>query len=150
MLETVRKFQACYYVVEPQGDRMDTETKIFVNNDLDVVMARMQARNIAREMGFSTVDQARISLATSELARVLSWAAQESSEMIISNVTRNGSLGLQVACLIQQKHISEGDAITQESAPQRSFAGACRLADESNIELYDNQHARVTLIKWLK
>jgi len=57
MLEIVRKFQACYYVVELQGDRMDRETKIFVNNDLDVVMARMQARNIARDMGFSTVDR---------------------------------------------------------------------------------------------
>lgn len=129
---------------------MDTETKIFVNNDLDVVMARMQARNIARDMGFSTVDQARISLATSELARVLAWATQESGEMVISNVTRNGSLGLQVTCLIQQEYISQGDSITQESAPQRSIAGACRLADESNIELCGGQRARVTLIKWLK
>ena len=55
-------------VVEFQEIPMETETKIYVNNDLDIVMARMQARNVAKEMGFGTVDQARISLAASELA----------------------------------------------------------------------------------
>ena len=129
---------------------MDTETKIFVNNDLDVVMARMQARDIAKKMGFGTADQARISLATSELARVLSWATHEPGMMVISNATRNGSQGLQVACLIQQEHISKGDETSEESIPQRSFVGACRLADESSVEMQDGQQAKVTLIKWLK
>ena len=129
---------------------MDTETKIFVNNDLDIVMARMQARDIAKKMGFSTADQARISLATSELARVLSWATQESSVMVISNATRNGNQGLQVACLIQREHISEENGTSEETVPHRSFVGACRLADESSVEVQDDEQARVTLIKWLK
>ena len=56
---------------------MDTETKIYVNNDLDIVMTRMQVRDMAKKMGFGTADQARISLAASELARVLSWGAMD-------------------------------------------------------------------------
>ena len=129
---------------------MDTETKIYINNDLDVVKARMQARDIAKKMGFSTADQARISLATSELARALSWAAHEPNEMIFSNATRNGDQGLQVACLIQEKQIAQGDETNEETVPQRGFVDACRLVDESSVEIQDDQQARVTLIKWLK
>ena len=57
---------------------MDIETKIYINNDLDIVVARMQTRRVAKEMDFSTVDQARISLAASELARLLTWTTTES------------------------------------------------------------------------
>ena len=127
---------------------MSTETRIYINNDLDIVMARMQARNVAKKMGFSTADQARISLAASELARVLSWAIREPGEMIISETTRNGHQGLQVVCLVQLEHIStEGEAAN--APPSRSFAGACKLVDESSVDVQNDQQARVTLIKWL-
>ena len=122
------------------------ETKIYINNDLDIVMARMQAREAAKQMGFSNADQARISLAASELARVLSWKIREPGEIVISATTRNGHQGLQVVCLVQIEHISsEGDA----SPPSRSFAGACKLVDESSVDVQNDQQARVTLIKWL-
>ena len=44
---------------------MNVQRKIYINNDLDVVTARMQAREMARQLGFRTADQARISLAAS-------------------------------------------------------------------------------------
>lgn len=122
------------------------ETRIYINNDLDVVTARMQAREAAKKMGFSTADQARISLAASELARVLSWKIREPGEIVISKTTRNGHYGLQVACLVQLEHISSKD---QASPPGRSFAGACKLVDESSVDVQNNHQARVTLIKWL-
>ena len=133
---------------------MDTETKIYVNNDLDIVMTRMQVRDMAKKMGFGTADQARISLAASELARVLSWGVIHGpSEMVISNTARNGHQGLQVVCLVQREHIPEGEAtngVDTKPIPQRSFVGACKLVDESSIEIQDDWQARVTLIKWLK
>lgn len=67
---------------------MSTERKIHVNNDLDIVTARLQAREMAKEMGFGTADQARISLATSELARVLSWNTDRCSEIVITNARK--------------------------------------------------------------
>lgn len=130
---------------------MDTETKIYVNNDLDIVMTRMQVRDMAKKMGFGTADQARISLAASELARVLSWGVYEPSEMVISNAARNGHQGLKVVCLVQREYIPEGEATDEgDRTPRRSFVGACRLVDESSVEIQDDWQARVTLIKWLK
>jgi serine/threonine-protein kinase RsbT len=45
------------------------EQCIPVKTDLDIVSARVEGRNLAKEMGFGTVDQARIATAISELAR---------------------------------------------------------------------------------
>lgn len=126
---------------------MDTETKVYINNDLDIALARMQARELAKKMGFSTADQARISLAASELARVLSWTPQSPSELVISNTSRNGHQGLQVVCLVQREHISAQGEDT--SVPNKSFAGACKLVDESSVDVKNDTQALVTLIKWL-
>jgi serine/threonine-protein kinase RsbT len=128
---------------------MNTETKIYVNNDLDIVIARMQARNVAKRMGFNTADQARISLVASELARVLSWTKGETTEMVISPARKNGCQGLQVSCIIQRKYIPT-EPEPKEVVSSNSFTGACRLVDESNIELENDHQARVTLVKWLK
>ena len=64
---------------------MSTERRIYVNNDLDIVTARLQAREMAKELGFRTADQARISLAVSELARALSWNNNGPSEIVMSD-----------------------------------------------------------------
>jgi serine/threonine-protein kinase RsbT len=126
---------------------MNTSTRIYINNDLDIVTARMQARQVAKDMGFTTTDQARISLAASELARLLSWSTSEASEIVISNAARNGHYGLQVNCLVQLEYISGKD---EGAIPTRSFVGACQLVDESNVEVHDETRAMITLIKWLK
>ena len=63
---------------------MDMETRVYVINDLDVMLARVQARQIAQKLGFNSADQARISLATSELARLLSWEAFQPGELTIA------------------------------------------------------------------
>ena len=145
---------------------MGTERRIYINNDLDIVVVRMQAREMAKQMGFGTADQARISLAASELARALSWnnegpgeivfstASQngqqgESGEIVMSDANQNGQNGLQVACTVNLELVSTGD--DQGSAvSNRSLAGACQLVDESIVEEQDDNRAQVTLIKWLK
>lgn len=132
---------------------MAISTKIHINNDLDVVTARMQARQLAKQMGFNTADQARISLAASELARVLSWNTSEVGEMIMSNAAgQNGYLGFQVVCLVNLKFIAPNPTQpdTEDfSIPRRSLAGACQLVDESIVEEQGSNKARITLIKWL-
>ncbi len=136
---------------------MRIERKIYVNNDLDIVTARLQAREMAKEMGFQTADQARISLATSELARVLSWNDDTPeqgapSEIIMSGTSQNGSLGLQIDCLINREYAPKGnsDWAKETSGPSRSLAGACQLVDESRIQEQNGEQSQVTLIKWLK
>jgi serine/threonine-protein kinase RsbT len=131
---------------------MSTERKVHVNNDLDIVMARMQAREMAKQMGFGTADQARISLAASELARVLSWNGNKSGEVVMSAIKQNEHQGLQVICLVSLKYIPTKDKVDwakEPSVPTRSLAGACQLVDESIVEEQDSKQARITLIKWL-
>jgi serine/threonine-protein kinase RsbT len=124
------------------------EDKISISSDLDVVMARMTARKIAKQMGFNTADQARISLATSELARALSWNTDTPGEITISNASQNGHQGFQAVCLIRSEHLS-GTQTQNKSVPNRCLDGARQLVDESIIEHTDEQQAQVTLIKWL-
>ena len=126
---------------------MNMERKIYINNDLDVVTARMQARELAKEMGFRTADQARISLAASELAKVLAWNTDASGEIIMSDTSQNGYQGFQVVCMVDLEHLSVDD---QSSGLNRSLAGACQLVDGSIVEEQDTKLALVTLIKWLK
>ncbi len=128
---------------------MDIETKIYINNDLDIVMARMQTRQVAKKMGFSTADQARISLAASELARLLSWTMTGPAEIVITPATKNGHQGLQVMCLVQLEYVSAADDEPDNSQASKSLAGALQLVDESNVEAQNDEQARVTLIKWL-
>jgi serine/threonine-protein kinase RsbT len=132
---------------------MSTERKVYINNDLDIVTARMQAREIARQMGFGTADQARISLAASELARLLAWTpGQQPREITMSPATRNGHPGIQVACLICFDQIpadSEGNEAEELLKQNHSLEGARQLVDESFIEPQDNNYTRITLVKWL-
>ena len=128
---------------------MNMERKIYINNDLDVVAARMQARELAKQMGFRTADQARISLAASELAKVLSWNTDVPGEIMMSDTSQNGHLGLQVVCTVELKYLSGADQSNQKSGLNRNLAGACQLVDESIVEEQDSKRALITLIKWL-
>ena len=131
---------------------MDTERRINISNDLDIVVVRMQAREMAKKMGFGTADQARISLAASELARLLSWNTTEPAEIVMSDTSQNGQHGLQVACMVNLAQISsdESDRVQGNTVSSHRFAGACQLVDESIVEEQDDNQAQVILIKWLK
>lgn len=48
---------------------MDIQSCVEVRNEWDIVSARQLGRNMAKELGFGNVDQARITTAISELAR---------------------------------------------------------------------------------
>jgi serine/threonine-protein kinase RsbT len=130
------------------------DNTIFVSSDLDVVMARIEARKLAKQMGFNTADQARISLAASELARALSWNNEAPGEINFSTASQNGQQGIQVVCFVKREYVAannNGDpAEPQEiSIPNRCLTGARQLADESFIEEQEGQKAQITLIKWL-
>ncbi|MBI1878149.1 MAG: hypothetical protein HYR94_07970 [Chloroflexi bacterium] len=108
---------------------------------------------MARQIGFGTADQARISLAASELARLLAWTqSHQPREITMSPASRNGHPGIQVACLICLDQISgesEADESEELSKQNHSLEGARQLVDESFIEPQGHEYARVTLVKWL-
>jgi hypothetical protein len=106
-----------------------------------------------------TADQARISLAASELANVLSWNTSEPGELILSEVRRDEQAGLQVTCTIDMATIplnqEEGrSGPTAAASPlygiehNQNLSSACRLVDESFIEAQNERYTRITLIKF--
>ncbi len=64
------------------------ERKSSIENELDIVAARRRAKEVAEELGFSTVDQVRIATAISELARNIVLYAKEGS--IVVRALREG------------------------------------------------------------
>lgn len=123
--------------------------RIAINSDLDIVVARLRAREIAREIGFGTIDQARISLAASELARILAAKITSAGEILISGVNTEDHVGIQVTSIdISDDGYDDttSRAVTHEDS---ALSNALSLVDESIVEQDGRQSTRVTLMKWL-
>lgn len=133
-----------------QGTKTVTQ-RIIINNDLDIVTARLRAREVAREIGFGTIDQARISLAASELARILTLKMTTPGEIVISGVHTAGHIGIQVTSIdSNDQNLEEavGRSI-QEPLKDSALTNAISLVDESIVEHVGAKNTRVTLMKWL-
>jgi serine/threonine-protein kinase RsbT len=130
-----------------------TARKIIINNDLDIVVARLRAREVAKEIGFGTIDQARISLAAGELARVLTKNSTAPGEIVISGIHTDGHLGIQVMSVspkvAENKAQMAATSTNATDATNNEISGAMALVDESLVEDQGEQGTRITLMKWL-
>ncbi len=114
--------------------------RIYINTEMDVAVARLQAREVAKALGFGTVDQARISLATSELARNMAGRGSEQGEVWVSCLERGTRKGLMV------EYVRAGARALAVSLSD--LVGVSHLVDECSVQ-NDAQHGtHVTLIKW--
>jgi len=52
---------------------MEFQSSVKIVTEWDIVAARQLGRNVSKELGFGTVDQARITTAISELARIFTY-----------------------------------------------------------------------------
>ncbi len=123
---------------------MGKTKKVSISNDADVINARLQCRQVARDAGFGTIDQARISLAASELARVLlkhQHLFDTPAEILISHTQQHGQAGLQLIGLS-----TNSNAVT-DSSSNNDLLSAIELVDEYLVE-NNEQGVRVTLMKW--
>ena len=159
-----------------QKTTSDTSRKITINNDLDIIVARLQAREIARDLGFGTIDQARISLAAGELARVLAEKLTCTGEIIISGVHTDSHLGIQVTSINpdaptntktnddthnkiektsnnnnSNDKTSDNTNHPNDNPPPTpdALAPIRHLVDDSTIETDHAHNTRITLMKWL-
>jgi serine/threonine-protein kinase RsbT len=133
-----------------EGTKTVTQ-RIIINTDLDIVTARLRAREVAREIGFGTIDQARISLAASELARILTTKMAIPGEIVIAGVHTAGHIGIQVTSIDSSDPKLEEAAGQSSRAPLQDSAlsNAIALVDESLVEQVGAKNTRVTLMKWL-
>jgi serine/threonine-protein kinase RsbT len=131
---------------------MGQEVKIKISSELDVIYARLRARKIAMELGFNTVDQARISLAVSDLARALTESQGWSGEILIDRVDEALQSGIQVTVLTPRTQQIDPTGIGRAVQGQANGLDPnhnLTMMDEYRVDDQDEQETRVTLVKWL-
>lgn len=133
---------------------MDNHSCVKILNEWDIVSARQLGRNIARELHFGAVDQARITTAISELARnIFIYAGQ--GEIRIEKVLQNGKKGLKVIAIDKGPGIENirkvmEDGYSTSGGLGAGLPGVRRLMDEFDIVSAPNEGTTVTAIKWIR
>lgn len=119
---------------------MNRSQTIVINNELDIIEARMRVRTLARETGLDLFDQARISLATSTLAIILGLEKGSHGSVDMTQLKTNDRAGVQVVC------------IRRDGSPRDVAAGvlddARRMVDEMQVSEPPGGGVAVTVIKW--
>lgn len=119
------------------------DTKMPINNDSDLVHARLRVRETARKIGMTLMDQSRISMATSSLANALGLnrSKQSSGYILIEKVATQAKTGLRVTCSRKNN---------EEFTPPISYFNNERwMVDE--LELLDSSpdEVSVSITKWV-
>ncbi len=132
---------------------MAESKRVMVHNDLDIVSARVEGRNLAKRLGFGVIDQARIATAISELARNLVLYA-DGGQISLQALEEGGRRGIQIVCSDEGPGIADIDLVMQDGySTQRGLGmglpGTRRLMDEFEIESQVEVGTTVTIRKWL-
>lgn len=133
---------------------MNPQSCVNIHKEWDIVGARQLGREMAKEIGFSTVDQARVATAISELARNIYLYAQRGkiSYEIIHVEDKTG------LCLVAEDEgpgisdISQvmKDGFTTSGGLGAGLPGVKRLMDEFDIQTEVGRGTTIKTIKWLR
>ncbi len=125
------------------------ENSIELQEEIDVVRARRQGRDMARDLGFRSTDQTRLATAISELARnVLNFAGSgiclitgewEESNRSIRVVVEDHGPG------ISDVHLAMEDGFSTGKGLGAGLPGTRRLVDEFDIQSQPG-HTRVSIM----
>lgn len=131
---------------------MGQDKAAVIRSDLDIVIARTMARDMAKLLGFGAIDQARIATAVSELARNMFLYAG-SGTVTVREIERGGRKGLEIICDDQGPGITDINLVMQDgySTSQgmgMGLPGAKRLMDEFDIRSREGQGTTITCRKW--
>ncbi|MGE7763588.1 anti-sigma regulatory factor [Peribacillus sp. NPDC097895] len=133
---------------------MEFQSCVKIINEWDIVAARQLGRNVAKELGFGTVDQARITTAISELARNIYLYAGQGS-VSIEKLNINGKSGLKIIAEDQGPGIEDirrvmEDGYTTSGGLGAGLPGAKRLMDDFDIESMPGEGTTIVATKWLR
>ena len=133
---------------------MEFQSCVKIINEWDIVAARQLGRNVAKELGFGTVDQARITTAISELARNIYLYAGQGS-VSIEKLNVNGKSGLKIIAEDQGPGIEDirrvmEDGYTTSGGLGAGLPGAKRLMDDFDIESIPGEGTKIIATKWLR
>ncbi|AGX02293.1 anti-sigma regulatory factor [Bacillus infantis] len=133
---------------------MGIQSCVKIINEWDIVAARQLGRNVAKELGFGTVDQARITTAISELARnIYLYAGQ--GQICIEKIYDGGKAGLQIVAVDSGPGINDmrqvmEDGFSTSGGLGAGLPGVKRLMDEFYISSSPGDGTDIRATKWLR
>lgn len=132
---------------------MIEKSTIDIITEWDIVAARQIGRNIAKEIGFGTVDQARITTAISELARNIYLYAR-AGEIVIEQIEEEEKKGISITATDKGPGIDDvrkvmEDGYSTSGGLGAGLPGVKRLMDHIEIQSLMGKGTIVKVEKWL-
>lgn len=132
---------------------MSDKSTIDIITEWDIVAARQTGRNIAKEIGFGTVDQARITTAISELARNIYLYAR-AGEIFIEQLVTDEKRGISITATDKGPGIDDvrkvmEDGYSTSGGLGAGLPGVKRLMDHIEIQSSMGKGTIVKVEKWL-
>jgi len=127
-------------------------SKFPINSMSDVFVTRMHARRLAQQLGFGPADQARLSLAASELGHLIMVHVEERGEITISEVKQDEQRGIEIYCVMKEVVVENDEIVPTPQGHEfhHVLTGALQLVDESKVDIENERVAQIKLIKWLQ
>jgi len=127
---------------------------IKINHEWDIVEARQLGRDIARNLGFGTVDQARITTAISELARNIYLYAGR-GELRFEVIELVNQKGICLSAIddgpgIKDISLAMQDGYTTSGGLGTGLPGVKRLMDEFDVKSEVGKGTKIKTIKWVR
>ncbi|WP_077210594.1 anti-sigma regulatory factor [Bacillus dakarensis] len=133
---------------------MENQSCVLIQTEWDIVAARQLGRNVAKEVGFGTVDQARITTAISELARNIYIYAGE-GQVCIEKIIKNGQAGLRIVAVdkgpgIPDIRLAMEDGYSTSGGLGAGLPGVKRLMDDFEIDSSLGSGTEIKASKWIR
>lgn len=126
---------------------------VSLRSDWDIVVARMAARDLARRIGFSAIDQARIATAASDLARDIVLHSGEGL-MTARTLEQGNYCGIEMAFSDSGPGLSViedsiHDGLIPNGTNGNGYRAAQRLMDEVEVQTNNGHGKTLVCRKWL-
>ncbi|MGB7924118.1 MAG: ATP-binding protein [Pyrinomonadaceae bacterium] len=128
---------------------------IYVRREADIIKVRDRVRRLAREMGFDSTTQIKITTAISELTRNI-YEYAKSGAISLAFAERGPDVGLQITARDDGPGIDEKALHAILRGRYQSYSGmgvglsgTRKLMDEFDIQTAKAEGTRVTVVKWL-
>jgi signal transduction histidine kinase len=139
-----------------QGITANRLGDIYVRREADIIKVRERVRRLARELGFDSTTQIKITTAVSELTRNIYEYARAGAISLALAERGAAATGLQITARDEGPGIEEArlrsilrGSFRSASGLGVGLVGTRRLMDEFDIQSSPGEGTRVTVVKWL-
>lgn len=133
---------------------MKMHSSVAIKQEWDIVGARQLGREIAKKIGFGTVDQARIATAISEITRNIYLYAEQGTITFeeVEGIHQNGLRIIATDKGPGIQNISQvmEDGYTTSGGLGAGLPGVKRLMDDFTIQSEVGSGTTITTVKWLR